>query len=233
MTNFVSLPEKTDRINRRIREASESADENTSPFLQWLDPSQELVDAMRDWFDLVQETYSAHGFDNILDDWVSKNYKSLEKLSLVLSRRSVFGDSHFAENDNLVFVLMPFLDDLTKVYEHLIKPTVESKSFLCRRADEVKSNRAVMQDVWKAINEARIVIADLTSFNANVLYELGIAHTVGKDTILIYQRSPKAKSEFPFDLTHFRRIEYDNSAFGGQKLVNELSKTIESIVNFT
>jgi hypothetical protein len=45
-----------------------------------------------------------------------------------------------------------------------------------------------MRNIWKSICEARLVVADLTGGNANVFYELGIAHTVGKETILIAAR---------------------------------------------
>jgi len=82
----------------------------------------------------------------------------------------------------------------------------------------------------KSICEARIVIADLTGLNPNVMYELGIAHTVGKETMLIYQKTENTL-KFPFDLAHIRRIEYENTAPGGKKLENELRETLVNILN--
>jgi hypothetical protein len=38
---------------------------------------------------------------------------------------------------------------------------------------------------------------------------------------------------FPFDLTHIRRIEYDNNALGGKKLEDDLRKTLEGILTPT
>jgi len=124
---------------------------------------------------------------------------------------------------------MPFDEDLTRIYQSIIKPTVESMGLVCRRADDYKTSRAIIQDIWKAICEARIIIADLTNLNPNVMYELGIAHTVGKETILIYQRKEK-EIKFPFDLIHIRRIEYEDTALGGKKLENDLKETIKTIL---
>ena len=72
------------------------------------------------------------------------------------------------------------------------------------------------------------MIADLSGLNPNVMYELGIAHTIGKETILIYQRGGEVK--FPFDLAHIRRIEYTNDALGGKNLVEELRATLTSVL---
>lgn len=68
------------------------------------------------------------------------------------------------------------------------------------------------------------------SLRDNMMYELGIAHTVGKETILIYQRGRGKDPKFPFDLSHIRRIEYEDSASGGKKLEIDLSATLESIL---
>jgi nucleoside 2-deoxyribosyltransferase len=76
---------------------------------------------------------------------------------------------------------------MTEFYQSKIKPSIESLGMVVHKADELKNANFVMQDIWKSICEARIVLADLTGFNANVMYELGIAHTVGKDTVIIYQ----------------------------------------------
>lgn len=145
----------------------------------------------------------------------------------------IFGPASYAIDPRLTFVLMPFTEELTEIYQTFVKPVVESAEFslVCRRADDIKSNRAVIQDIWKSLCEARFVIADLTGFNANVLYELGIAHTLGKETILIYQRGADVK--FPFDLTHIRRIEYENSAIGGRSLETELRATMRTVIDST
>lgn len=146
--------------------------------------------------------------------------------------RPIFGPPAFTAKDKLVFVLMPFTDRLTEIYKSIIQPTIEDIGFACRRADDYKTNKAVMQDIWQAICEARIIIADMTSLNANVMYELGVAHTVGKETILIHQteRERGESSKFPFDLAHIRRIIYDDTATGGKKLGDDLRATIESVV---
>jgi hypothetical protein len=112
-------------------------------------------------------------------------------------------------------------------YRSVIKPSVEAEGLLCRRADEIVSNRAIMQDIWRSICEARIVVADLTGRNANVFYELGIAHTVGKETILLAQHD---EQRFPFDVAHIRRIFYENTASGGQRLRQTLGQTIREIL---
>jgi hypothetical protein len=128
----------------------------------------------------------------------------------------IFGSTDVEVDPELVFVLMPFSDEITEVYENIVLQCVEEKGLTCRRANDFSSNKAIMEDIWRAICSSRIVLADLTGFNANVLYELGIAHTVGKETIMINQRNENIK--FPFDLSHIRRIEYDNSAAGGKRL---------------
>jgi len=92
----------------------------------------------------------------------------------------VFGPAQYKVDGRLAFVLMPFTDPLTEIYQALIKPTVENPRFglVCKRADDIKSNRAIIQDIWKSICEARVIIADMTNLNPNVMYELGIAHTL-------------------------------------------------------
>ena len=142
----------------------------------------------------------------------------------------IFGPAQYLLDNRLAFVLMPFTDELTEIYNSSIKPVVELKDFnlVCKRADEIKSNKSIMEDIWKSICEAKLIIADLTGLNANVMYEIGIAHTIGKETILLYQKDSAIK--FPFDLSHIRRIEYEDSIQGAKKLEKELKETIQSIL---
>jgi hypothetical protein len=161
---------------------------------------------------------------------VQSEINRVERQMSVIQINPIFGPASYTLNPQLAFVLMPFAEALTQIYTTFIKPTVEDPKFglVCHRADDVKSNRAIIQDIWKSICEARLIVADLSGLNPNVMYELGMAHTLGKETILIYQRSAEIK--FPFDLTHMRRIEYDNNAVGGQKLKEDLARTIENVL---
>jgi hypothetical protein len=84
---------------------------------------------------------------------------------------------------------MPFEPGLTGIYDSIIKPVVESKGLNCKRADDYKTNTSIMRDIWNAICQSKVVIAEMTGFNANVMYELGISHTVGKETIMMMQRN--------------------------------------------
>jgi hypothetical protein len=164
---------------------------------------------------------------------INSEFQRMIKMTSLIQINPLFGPASYSMDERLAFVLMPFAEDLTRVYTSIIKPTVETTGLVCRRADDFKTNRAIIQDIWKAICEARVVIADLTDLNPNVMYELGIAHTVGKETILIYQRDRGKDPKFPFDLAHIRRIEYEDSAMGGKKLEIDLSDTLKSILKPT
>lgn len=161
---------------------------------------------------------------------IQSEVQRTERIMNIIQINPIFGPASYAIDPRLAFVLMPFTDELTEIYNTFVKPTVEEPTFnlVCRRADDVKSNKAIIQDIWKSICEARLIIADLSGLNPNVMYELGIAHTLGKETILIYQRGRDVK--FPFDLSHIRRIEYDNNAVGGKTLQNELRSTLTAVL---
>lgn len=164
--------------------------------------------------------------------YINSELQRVLKSESFIQINPIFGQASYGEDEHLVFTLMPFKDELNVVYSTIIKPTVESMGLVCHRADEYKTNKAIIQDIWKAICEAKIVIADLTNLNPNVMYELGVAHTVGKETIMITQRGDK-EFKFPFDISHIRRIEYENTTAGGKKLEYDLKETIKSILQPT
>lgn len=150
----------------------------------------------------------------------------------IIQINPIFGPAQYKVDGRLAFVLMPFTTELTEIYQTVVKPTVEKKEFglVCKRADDIKSNRAIIQDIWKSICEARIIIADMSNLNPNVMYELGIAHTIGKETILLYQKTTQ-ELKFPFDLSHIRRIEYENTMPGAKALESELSLTLSNVLS--
>ena len=149
-----------------------------------------------------------------------------QELSIV-SQTSIFGPNYFPVQESLVFVLMPFEPELANIYQTFVKPTIEAKNLVCRRADDIHSNDAIIKDIWKSICESRFVVADISKLNPNVMYELGIAHAIGKETILIRQ---KDGSKHPFDVAHIRIIEYDNTAVGGPALKRQLDGVVDAVL---
>jgi nucleoside 2-deoxyribosyltransferase len=81
--------------------------------------------------------------------------------------------------------------------------------------------------VWSGINDARVLVAELTQRNPNVFYELGLAHALEKPVVLISSN----EADVPFDLHHIRVIYYDVSdPFWGQKLIDKISENILSAI---
>ena len=129
------------------------------------------------------------------------------------------------DKKNLCFVLMPFGDDmLQQVYEFHIKPTVEEVGLRCERADDVYGPAVIIDDIWKAINCAQVVLAELTGQNPNVFYELGLCHAIGQDAILMAQDI----GDVPFDVRHRRTIIYKPTPRGCKELEEVLGKTLEA-----
>lgn len=186
-----------------------------------------IVELHETWLDLDVAAQSAT-LESVVVQVVQSELSRIQVPSAMIPFNPVFGPNKYPVQENLVFVLMPFEAELTAIYLDVVKPTVEAKNLVCRRADDFDTNNVIMFDIWKSICEARFIIADLSTRNPNVMYELGIAHTIGKETILIHQDS--GDSKFPFDVSHFRIINYKNSVTGGSALRNRLEATINSVL---
>lgn len=126
-----------------------------------------------------------------------------------------------AEHENiepqLVSAMMPFHPEFDVVYSKLCEVAVEF-GLRCRRADDIWENPAVMQDVVNLIDRSNLVIADCTNRNPNVFYEIGIAHTLGRDVILLTQN----EQDIPFDLRHLRYVRYLSNGEGLEAMADRL-----------
>lgn len=132
---------------------------------------------------------------------------------------SFFEDRRFKIDPKLCFVLMPFKEPWSERVHNAIKEIVEELGYNCRRADDLYG-RVILWDVWQSINEAAFVIADLTSDNPNVYYELGLAHALGKEIIPLLQKG----SDIPFDQRPFRILNYEDNLDGRRQLEKELGE---------
>jgi hypothetical protein len=138
----------------------------------------------------------------------------------------IFGGGEFTPDPNLCFVLMPFAEVMRPVFDDHIRPVVESGGVSCLRADEIVGTNVITWDIWEKINRARFIIADLTGRNPNVFYEVGIAHALGKEVILLAQ----SMEDVPFDLKALRCIVYTYTPRGMRDMEKKLRATIREIM---
>lgn len=122
-----------------------------------------------------------------------------------IASRSVDASSLLTSSSNLCFVIMPFNPNFNSIYGTLIKPVAEKFGLTVLRADDIYSPGSITEQIRAAIQQARLCIADVSDRNPNVLYEVGIAHSLGKPTVLL----TKQMNDVPFDLKSIRVIGYD------------------------
>lgn len=125
----------------------------------------------------------------------------------------------------LVSVMMPFAAEFTPVYQ-AIRQAAEGVGLVCRRADDIWENPTIIQDVVGLIDRSRIVVCDCTGRNPNVFYEAGIAHTLGREVILITQ----SEADIPFDLRHLRQARYHDNGEGRAALTTALQNRMAAII---
>lgn len=136
--------------------------------------------------------------------------------------------NHLTDSQRRCFVVMPFGDAaLQVVFEDFVRPVIEVDcQLLCERGDDVFGSNVIMDDIRTSIDSADIVIADLTGKNANVFYEVGIAHTIGKPVLLMAQ----SIEDVPFDLRHRRVLLYEYSPRGCKKLERDLKQNVDAML---
>ena len=148
-------------------------------------------------------------------------------------------------NKPLCFVLMPFgkkpdaagsVIDFDAVYQDLIAPAIEAAGLESLRADEEMTGGIIHKPMFERLILCEYAVADLTTANANVFYELGLRHAVRPwSTALIFAEG----SRLPFDVGLLRGLPYQLGADGRpsdipkdkQALVARLVEARESSVN--
>jgi hypothetical protein len=183
-----------------------------------------LIHANRLAMDMPQE------FEFSRNHWAVKDvdlYRVL--LRTVRPRRqrpAVFRiEEHERIEPELVSVMMPFDSGFAPVFDS-IRAAAEGAGLRARRADDIWENPAIIQDVVSLIDRSRVVICDCTGRNPNVFYEAGIAHTLGREVILITQ----ADQDIPFDLRHLRYVRYLNNGEGRATLTQVLQARLETVL---
>jgi hypothetical protein len=132
---------------------------------------------------------------------------------------------HESIEPTLASAMMPFDAGFNQVYES-IQLAAQNAGLRCRRTDDIWENPAIIQDVVSLIDRSRVVVCDCTGRNPNVFYEVGIAHTLGREVILVTQ----SEHDIPFDLRHLRYVRYLNNAEGRAALTEDLQARMRTIL---
>lgn len=114
----------------------------------------------------------------------------------------------------ICFVIMPISDvpgyesgHFSRVYEYLLKPSIEAAGFEAVRADDEIKTDYIVTGIIKKIVESDMILCDISTKNPNVMYELGIRHAFGKPVAIIKDK----ETEKIFDVQGLRYYEYNES----------------------
>jgi hypothetical protein len=95
--------------------------------------------------------------------------------------------------------------DLDKSYEYIIKPAAEDAGYECKRADEVMHSGVIDVPMYQQLLVADVVVADVSTYNCNAFYELGVRHALKPFTTITIAEDNMI---FPFDVNHLAIRKY-------------------------
>ena len=105
--------------------------------------------------------------------------------------------------------------DLDETYKKIIRPAVEACGCMCVRADEILDSGIIDRSMYALLYKAELVIADISTYNPNAIYELGARHVLKPYSTIIIKED---EGKIPFDINHNRMLNYKH-------LGNEISET--------
>jgi hypothetical protein len=97
--------------------------------------------------------------------------------------------------------------DLDRTYEDIIEPAVTAAGLECIRADKIIHSTVIDKPMYENLLEADLVIADLSTANANAIYELGVRHALRPHATIVLAED---KFAFPFDFNHLSITKYEH-----------------------
>jgi len=214
-----NLPDDTSFLINTATETfkvpSERVAEFLAVFMEDLESAQliEEVGGKRRVLDITHTPSETPGVSSITTD---DHLKKVSKGVLVTA-----GDS--------CFVIMPFANPIGGYYELIYEPAIKRTGLSPVRADtDIFGTGKIIEQIWAGLKHAKVLVAELTGRNPNVLYELGLAHALHKPVVLISSN----ESDVPFDVRHVRVIYYDvNDPFWGDKLIAKVSENIASALS--
>ena len=187
------IGEERDNIERQLYELNERLSSNAT---RWKEANNLILESQNVYKNLSNGRVSINGF--LMNYGLDPNDISV--------------------NEREVFVLTPFNDKYLEAYD-VIKKTCAKVKLNAVRSDDDYIEYSIMRHIIRKIVSARIIVANIDGRNANVMYELGIAHTLNKPTIIIDQGNHLV----PFDIQGNHVIIYDSLKELEDKLFSQLT----------
>jgi hypothetical protein len=124
-------------------------------------------------------------------------------------------------DSKLVFVLTPFHPSEERTYAAIVQALTKI-GVRVMRGDETQARGDVLSHILAQMISARLVIANVSSRNPNVMYELGIAHALGKDVVII----ANSGADLPFDVNSRRILFYKDHDDLVESLRTEIARVL-------
>jgi hypothetical protein len=174
---------------------------------------------------LLQESPSQRRatLERIAHDHIESEFSRFVSLLSLMRTRPIFGPAPAPSGGKTALLLLP-LQGAEGMKQQIIS-AAERLGWNCLVPEDIRGGKAAVRALWISINQSRVTIADLTGGDPAVMYALGIAHTVGRDTILIYPKGSRLLTDIPGT----RRIEFDEGEEGRKNLEEQLMRILDNM----
>ena len=176
----------------------------------------------------IRAALTSTGLGTVLDEFRDSGARLKEDV-LFLGPERLYGPpkDRGSKRQASCFIVMPFGQEWSVDVHRILVRACDAFNVQPVRGDDLFTPTDFLEDIWQGINAADFVIADITGRNPNVLYELGIAHTLAKPVLIL----SKQVTDIPVDLATRRVILYGQSESDWREdLAHKISAAVGGIV---
>src|ERR1043165_132352 len=118
--------------------------------------------------------------------------------------------------------------DYDFLYRAIIRPAIEELGFQCRRLDDFTAGAIWHKTLISEVIASDLLIADITSGNANVFYELGIRHALRKGRTILISGGGRSPADIGLLQVIFYKADNDGRLTGSN--ADDFRDRLQSLV---